>query len=78
MQFIDLDLGFDDWCCDTGNAADLGLNVAGSFLEHVEVVAVYFDGDLGVHAGKHVTDEVGQRLLSFQFDAGKFLFQTVE
>ena len=58
-----------------GHVLDGRLDLLGRLPQRVEVVAVDLDGDLGVDAGEHVADQVGQRLLDLDVDAGHFLAQ---
>jgi hypothetical protein len=55
MLFIDEDLRFDDRSGDAGDIADFPFDLLGNPLRLVEIVAVYLDGDGGLHAREHVT-----------------------
>ena len=58
-----------------GTSAIAALISLGQLLQRVEVVAEDLDGDLGGDAGEHVADQVGQRLLDLDVDAGHFLLE---
>ena len=53
-----------------GTSAIASRICSASCCKLVEVVAVDLDGDLGGDAGEHVADQVGQRLLGLDVDAG--------
>lgn len=70
MQFVHEFLRLDDRCGDTGNVSDLAFYLLSQPLQRGEVVAVDFDGDMGVHAGEHVTNQMSQRLIDLNVYAG--------
>ena len=75
MQLVGLLDRLDDRRRDARHVLDGRLDLLGRRRSVSRSSPYDLDGDLGVHAGEHVADQVRQRLLDLDVDAGHFLAQ---